>query len=127
MDKTKILIVEDEEILSRSLVEKFTQEDFAVFSAKNGEAAITIALREKPSIILLDIMLPKKDGMAVLAEIRQSGDWGKKVPVIMLTNLGIDDKILEGLVKDKPTYYLIKTEWSLNKVVEKVRETLKPM
>ena len=121
------MIVEDEEMMSKTLVERFNQEGFKVFAAKDGEAGLKMALEEEPTIILLDILLPKMDGMQVLQKLRESGDWGKNVPVIMLTNLDANDNIIERVAKDKPTYYLIKSDWSLDKIVEKVNERLKPM
>lgn len=114
-------------MMSKTLVERFEQEGFKVFAAKDGEAGLKMALEEEPTIILLDILLPKMDGMQVLQKLRESGDWGKNVPVIMLTNLDANDKIIERVAKDKPTYYLIKSDWSLDKIVEKVNERLKPM
>ena len=72
----KILIVEDEEIMLKALVEKFSSEGFEVVQAIDGEEGLKKALCEKPDIILLDILLPKMDGMAVLKKLRED-TWGK--------------------------------------------------
>lgn len=125
MDQTlvnkKVLIAEDEPAMLGALTDKFKRENCIVFGAKNGEIAVSLAIKEKPDVVLLDILMPIKSGMEVLSAIREDSDWGKKVPIIILTNLSPDDKIMAGVAKDEPSYYLIKTDWKLYDVVEKVR------
>ncbi len=123
--KKTILIVEDELPMLGALAEKFTDEGFAVTKADNGADAVTWAKRDKPDVILLDIMLPKMNGMDVLHQIRTQDEWGKKVPIIVLTNLTADEKIMHQVSADEPSYYLVKTDWKLYEVVEKVRNCLK--
>lgn len=121
----KILIVEDEDSQRKALVDKFTREGFSVFEARDGEEGLHIALKEQPHIILLDIVMPKMDGMTMLKKLRQENEWGKKIPVILLTNLSADDdKIIARLAEDEPAYYLVKANWTINDVVEKVNERL---
>ncbi len=123
--KNTILIVEDEMSQRKALVDKFTREGFHVLEAHDGEEGLMVALREQPHIILLDIVMPKMDGMTMLKTLRQRGEWGARVPVILLTNLSADDdKIMKGIDADEPAYYLVKSNWSINDVVEKVRERL---
>ncbi len=121
----KILVVEDEQSLMVALVDKFTHEKFSVLQAKNGEEGLAIALKERPDMILLDIVMPIMDGMTMLKQLRDANEWGKAVPVILLTNLTSDD---EGRIKDvaelAPAYYLVKTDWKIKDVVAKVRERL---
>ena len=120
----KILIVEDEEIMLKALVDRFTSEKFEVISAKDGEEGLKLALIERPNLILLDIILQKMDGMTMMQRLRRTNSWGESVPIILLTNLNADDKIMKGITEDKPAYYLIKTQWTLDDVVEKVKERL---
>ena len=120
----RILIVEDEPILRKTLGERFTQEGFAALLAKDGEEGLNLALTKKPELILLDIILPKMDGMTLFAKMRETNDWGKQVPVILLTNLTADDQIMRGVEENKPAYYLVKTDFTLDEVVAKVRERL---
>ena len=123
----KILIVEDEEIMLKALVEKFSLEGFEVVQAIDGEEGLKKALHEKPDIILLDILLPKMDGMAVLKKLREDA-WGKYAKVILLTNvsdaetvaLGAEFGAGEGEVYE----YLVKTDWTLDEVVQKVKNRL---
>jgi DNA-binding response OmpR family regulator len=120
----RVLIAEDEPAMLNALTDKFEREGSLVMRAENGGVAITLANTERPDIILLDILMPVVDGMEVLKNIRNGSDWGRKVPIIILTNLPADDKIMNGIVEDEASYYLIKSDWKLYEVVEKVRNCL---
>ncbi len=118
----KILIAEDEEPMLKALVETFQNEKFDVFSAKDGEEGLKIALKKHPDIVLIDILMPKMDGMTMLEKMRED-EWGKNVPVIILTNLSDMEKIADA-VEDGMCEYLIKTDWSLDDVVKKVKKII---
>ncbi len=120
----RILIIEDEEMISDMYKDKFEFEKFDVSTALDGEEGLEKALQEKPDIILLDILLPKKEGTEVLEEIRKSGKWGEEVPIIMLTNLDSNDGILDSISEYSPSYYLIKSNTDLDKLVAKVNNLL---
>ncbi len=120
----KILIVEDEEMLSEMYAERFGYEGFETIMANDGEEGLKKALGEKPDLIILDILLPKKEGVDVLKDIRESGGWGRGVPIIMLTNLDCNDYVLDAIEKYSPSYYFIKSNIELKEVVEKVYELL---
>lgn len=125
MNERKILIVEDEVSLRNALRDKFTNQGFYVIEAKDGEEGLSIALENKPQMILLDIIMPKMDGMIMLKKLRQENDWGKSVPVILLSNLGADDeKMMMEIEKDNFVDYLVKSNWSLSDVVKRVTEKL---
>ena len=120
----KILIVEDEEDVRQALVDRLTREGFKTSQAKDGQEGLNIARRERPDLILLDIVMPKMDGITMLRKLRQN-KWGKKVSIILLTNLSAtEERIIKGLVQDKPSYYLVKSDWKIEDVVKKVKETL---
>lgn len=120
--KIKILIVEDDTFLSNMYSTKFNLEGFNVLTATDGESGLEMAIKEKPEIILLDILLPKMDGFTVLDKLKK--DVGTKdIPVIMLTNLGQKDDVKKGFEK-KATGYLIKAHFMPSEVVQKVKETL---
>ena len=121
----KVLIAEDEAPMLGALNEKFTDEGCNVIAAEDGDAALALAKKEQPDLILLDILMPKVNGLDVLEKIRGVGAWGKKVPIIMLTNLSADDKIINSVAKNEPSYYLVKTDWKLFDIVEKAKECLK--
>ena len=91
----KVVIVEDEETLLRNLAAKLQDDGFKVVPASDGEDGLDKIRSENPDLIILDIMLPKKDGLSVLREIRQAEI---RTPVLMLTAMGeIDDKIVSLL------------------------------
>lgn len=121
----KILIVEDEEIMLKALVEKFTNEGFEVIKAVDGEDGLGVALQEKPDLILLDILLPKMDGIEVLKKLRED-DWGKSAKIILLTNVADTARVAEGAQYNTSEVYeyLIKTDWTLDEVVQKVKNRL---
>jgi DNA-binding response OmpR family regulator len=118
----KILIIEDERALCDALITKFKKEKFDVLVGYDGEAGLELALSEHPDLILLDIVMPKMDGMTMLARLRRD-NWGKDVPVVILTNLSDELKVVEA-VKNKSFDYLVKSDWHLDDVVEKVRQRL---
>jgi DNA-binding response OmpR family regulator len=119
----KILIVEDEIDLLGVLSQNFSMEKFEVLQASNGEVGLEQALRHHPDIILLDIIMPVMDGITMLKKLREDA-WGKDAQVVLLTNLSDEKKVAEAMqhgVYD----YLVKADWNINNVVEKVRSKLK--
>lgn len=117
-----ILIVEDEALILRSLKDRFIKEGFTVFDASDGEKGLELALQNHPDIILLDIIMPKMDGISMLKELRKD-EWGKDVKIIILTNLNYSEKVAEAM-KNGVYDFLIKTDWKLEDVVKQVRDKL---
>lgn len=122
-EQKKILVVEDEDVLLRALASVLEEAGFGVIPAHDGEEGLALALSEHPDLILLDIVMPKMDGMTVMKKLRENA-WGKKVPIILLTNLVADDRILEGVTRDEPSFYLVKSDWKVSDVPAKVKERL---
>jgi len=127
LSNKKVLIAEDEPAMLNALTDKFEQEGCVVIRAENGKVALDLAIKEKPDVLLLDILMPKMSGMEVLSAVREGSDWGKKIPIIMLTNLSPNEEIMGGVVKDEPSFYLIKSDWKLYEVVEKVKDCFKKL
>ncbi len=96
-------------------------EGFDVLQAKNGEEGLQSALGNHPDLILLDIIMPKIDGITVLKKLRVH-QWGSSVPVIVLTNLS--SVVVDKEVQEDVSEFLVKTEWDLADVVTKVKEVL---
>lgn len=115
----KILIIEDNDTYSSILTKKFETEEFEVISAKDGLTGVSMALDNKPDIILIDLLLPKMNGIQLMEELRKQ-EWGRGVPLLILTNINPDPQILESINKNKPAYYLLKPEVTLDEVVEKI-------
>lgn len=118
-----LLIVEDDSSLLLALSDRFGDEGFKIIQAKNGEEGLESALKNHPDLILLDIIMPKMDGITMMKKLREDA-WGKQTPVIILTNLSIDDKMLNDISKTEPAYYLVKTDWNMEAVVKKVKSRL---
>lgn len=118
-----ILLVEDDVFLSSIYQKKFEMEGFKVTPVDNGEKVLAEAKKKKPDIVLLDILLPKRDGFSVLAQLKGDPEV-KDVPVILLTNLGQKDDVDKGLQAGAADY-LIKAHFKPSEIVEKVRKILK--
>ena len=118
----KILIIEDDKILARLLSESLKKESFVVLSASDGEKGLTMALENHPDLILLDIMLPKMDGLTLLKKLREDA-WGKEASVIILSNTSDSGKVSEALRSG--TYdFLVKTDLKLEEVLTTIKEKL---
>ena len=122
MEKTskKILIVEDDKSYRWILEQSFIVAGFSVAIAEDGEKGLALAEAENPDIILLDILMPKMDGIEVARQIKQKGI---KIPVIFLTNMGDLDhitKAMEAIQAD----YIIKSNVPVDKIVERVKNKL---
>ncbi|NCO05011.1 MAG: response regulator [Candidatus Magasanikbacteria bacterium] len=118
-----VLLVEDDTFLSNIYKTKFEMEGFKISTADNGESGYNEAKKKKPDVILLDILLPKMDGFAVLEKLKADDDT-KDIPVIMLTNLGQKDDVDKGFELGAVDY-LIKAHFKPSETVEKVRKVLK--
>jgi len=116
----KILVVEDEKAISRIMLMKLIQEGYAVDLADDGDKAVNFFLNNQYDCILLDLILPKKDGFDVLSEIRSQD---KDIKVMVLTNLGqIEDKL--RVEKMGIQGYYVKSEMSIYELIGKVKELL---
>ena len=115
----KILIVEDDSALLEMYKVKFEEEGLSLITASDGEAGLELAKRELPQAILLDIMMPKMDGFAVLTEIKKNPAT-KNIPVLMLSNLGQKTDVDKGQQLGAVDY-IIKASMTPTQVVDKVR------
>lgn len=122
--KKTILIVEDDRSLLRALGDKFKLEGFHVLDSANGEEGLEMALKEEPDVILLDILMPRMDGLTMLGKLRQENQWGKRVPVVILTNVEPDNSVIQSITQHKPAYYLVKSDYPTQEIVNKVRNCL---
>lgn len=120
---SKILIVEDEIPLRKALVDTLLNEGFEVLEARDGGEGLETALSDKPDLILLDLLMPRMSGIQVMEKLR-ADVWGKKVPIVILTNRIPDDQIMADVTKYEPAYYLVKATLNLDEVVLKVKATL---
>jgi two-component system alkaline phosphatase synthesis response regulator PhoP len=120
----KILIVEDEEALSTVLANKFIRKGFVVFKARDGVEGLKLAEKHAPDIILLDIVMPTMDGIAMIKKLRES-QKGFHIPVMFLSNLEESAEVSQMRRNDPQLVdYLTKSHSPMDTVVEKVKVTL---
>ena len=120
--KKKILVVEDDKFLSSAYKAKLTKAGFEVVMALDGEEATTALTTFTPDIILLDLIMPKKDGFAVLQEIKASDKW-KNIPVIVASNLGQKEDIDRGMALGAKDF-IIKSDLSLDDLIKKINSLI---
>jgi DNA-binding response OmpR family regulator len=118
-----VLIIEDDQMINSMYKTKLEASGFKVVSATNGADGLELAKKEKPDIILLDVIMPQLDGFSVLEELMKDGKI-KSVPVILLTNLGTDEDIEKGK-KLGAVDYVVKANITPTEVIAKVNEHLK--
>jgi DNA-binding response OmpR family regulator len=117
----KVLIVEDEPSLSKVLKKKVEQLGYIVMTAADGRAALTKIKSGKPDLIVLDIIMPKKNGIEVLRELRVNLE--NNVPVLILSNLeGRQD--IEASRHYGVTDYVIKADISLRYLTDRIAKIL---
>lgn len=118
----KILIVEDDPLISRMYQKIFSFENYTVEVAENGEEALVKIRSAKPTIVLLDVMMPKMNGLQVLEKLKSDPDT-KAIPVIMLTNLAgqqdAEKALSLGAIK-----YIVKSQYEPKQIVDMVKEIL---
>ncbi len=119
----KILLIEDDTFLVEMYTTKFELEGFGVISAEDGVKGLEMVKKEEPDIILLDILMPKMDGFAVLDALKKDKATAD-IPVVLLTNLGQKEDVKKGFEKGA-VGYLIKAHFMPSEVVEKIKKILK--
>ncbi len=120
--KSKILIIEDEEILAEMYKDKFLEAGFDVFSVFNAEDGLILAKKEKPDLIILDIILPRENGISFLRKLREEKDIFS-IPVVVLSNY--DDPLTKKEAKQlKAKDYLIKTDFTPAQLIKRIKKYL---
>jgi DNA-binding response OmpR family regulator len=119
----KILLIEDDPFLLDMYFTKFKDVGFDINVAQDGEMGVLKAKELMPDLVLLDVVLPKKDGFEVL-KILKSDSQTAKIPVVLLTNLGLENDVKRGLELGAQSY-IIKAHFTPTEVVAKIKEILK--
>ena len=119
----RILIIEDDKFLRELIAQKLVKEEYETIEAIDGEEGIKKVKKEKPDLILLDLILPGIDGFEVLSQMKKDPNLAK-IPVIILSNLGQKEDIERGINLGADDY-LIKAHFTPNEIIEKIKSTLK--
>jgi two-component system response regulator VicR len=119
----KILLVEDDFFIAEIYMRSLQKAGFEVVSAATGSQAVEMIAKEKPDLVLLDIMLPDFDGFEVLERVNKQ-KLETRLPIIMVSNLGDDESISKatGLGADD---YMVKANITPQDIVARVKQTLK--
>lgn len=121
--KKKILIIEDEKILAEMYKDKFIKAGFEVFSAFESRDGLELARKEKPDLIILDILLPRENGITFLRRLKKEPETSS-IPVVVFSNYDNPDTKKEAIkfgVKD----YLIKANYTPKGILRKVKSYIK--
>ncbi len=119
----RILVIEDEPALLKAMTEALSLDGFTVDSAIDAESGMAMLQAVRPNLILLDLILPGKNGFEILKEIKGTPEYAG-IPVIILSNLGDEEEIQQGMklgAKD----FLIKADYDLADLVQIVKKYLK--
>lgn len=115
----KVLVVEDDKLILEMVSKAFTDTGYDVCKAENGEEGLEKAREFVPNIIILDIVMPKMDGITMLGRLRET-EWGKDTPVIILTSQLDSEKISETM-SNKVFKYIIKSDFDIQNLLESAR------
>lgn len=119
---TKILVAEDDKLISKSLCDALKTAGLDPTPAYDGEEAVAKAKEIMPDLVLLDIMMPKLDGISVLWELKADPNTAK-ISVIVLTNIG-DVETISKIVEAGAVDYLLKSDQSVDDIIQKVKDVL---
>tara|TARA_B110000503_G_scaffold123090_1_gene188380 strand:+ start:116 stop:793 length:678 start_codon:yes stop_codon:yes gene_type:complete len=119
MSKIKVLLAEDEASLGMIVKESLETRNFTVFHAENGEEAFDIYRKENPDVLVLDVMMPKKDGFTLAKEIRLEN---KNIPIIFLTAKSQTSDVLEGFNHGGNDY--LKKPFSMEELIARIKSLL---
>ena len=115
----KILLAEDDKFINRAYTDGLTQAGFEVISTHDGQEALEKIKSEKLDLILLDLVMPIKNGFEVMEEIKPDKELNK-IPIIILSNLGQESDIEKGKSLGAVDY-LIKSNFSMKEVIDKIK------
>jgi DNA-binding response OmpR family regulator len=121
-NQKSVLIIEDDIHISKVYEIQIKKEGFLAIIARDGEEAIRILENETPDLIILDLMIPKKDGFAVLQEIRKNSKFSE-LPVLVISNLGQKSDEIRAMDLGA-TEYLIKIDHPIQELINKIKSYL---
>lgn len=123
MEKKKVLIVEDDQFLREFYQELLESEGLEIDTASDGEIAVSKIHQGGYDLVLLDIMLPKKDGLEILRETKMNPPIGPNGPIVILTNIG-QDAIIKNCFEAGAAGYMIKSALNPDQVLQEIHNYL---
>jgi len=120
--KTKVCIVEDDAMIAEIYAKALEDGGYAVVAAKDGEEGLAVIKKEKPDVAIVDLIMPKMDGITLIKLLQQDGELAK-IPIIVATNRN-DEKTIQEVGKLKTKFYLEKALFEPKDIVQHVREVL---
>ncbi len=117
-----ILFIEDEYALQKTFGDILGKEGYKMVLASDGETGLKLARKIKPDLILLDLILPRMNGLVVLERLKKDAET-QNIPVIILTNLEGMEEVNRAFELGAKAY-LVKTNYGLKEVIEKIKEAL---
>lgn len=115
-----VLIVEDEKSLLKTIELTLKDKGYKILTATDGEKAYQKIADEKPDLVLLDVLLPKKSGLEILEEMKKNGEIAS-TPVLLFTNLSDEESISRGVALGARGYF-VKSDMTLSEIAAKVDE-----
>ena len=119
----KILLIEDDKVQADIYLTRLLAEGYGVAWAKDGEQGLKMALENQPTVIILDLRMPKMNGVNALEALRKD-QWGAKVPVVILTNLDPTSELTDRVYKSSASFFLLKQATEPQLLIEKINEIL---
>ena len=121
--KVKILVADDDQVLLDMYKERLSLSGFEVITAMDGEEALNIAKKILPGVILLDVMMPKANGLDVLSTLKSIPET-KHIPILILTALSQENYRQKGLSAGAADY-IVKSETMPKDIVAKIKKAIK--
>lgn len=121
--KGNILLVDDDPLIIRMYQKKLSTDGYTVSTAFNGEEAMVEVLKQKPDLILLDVMMPRMNGVETLKVLKEKSET-KDIPVIILTNLGDNEDDVTNAKQLGALDYLVKSETDLAFLSKRVEKAI---
>lgn len=120
MKNITIILIDDDQFLSKVIHDELRDAGFDINQAADGEEGLKLVQSRIPDLVLLDILMPKTDGFAVLEAMKKSPATSS-IPVIILTSLGEDENIKKGL-RLGANDYIVKGQHAVGEIIEKVKD-----
>ncbi|MDP3882650.1 MAG: response regulator [Candidatus Staskawiczbacteria bacterium] len=118
----KILVIEDDEGFRAILQKSFEGTEFLLITAVDGQEGLLKVKEEQPDLILMDIIMPKMDGIQTAVKLKE---FGNNTPIIFLTNVKDDEKISEAMVIGGGNMdYVVKTDVRVEEIIDRIRKRL---